>query len=254
MRCAALLALALAAPAPALAGAWTQEPGAAFVSLGASWYGTDDGAYEEGTFGLYGEYGLREGLTVGAALDSSQPVGPAAAVDGAVTGMAFVRARLWTGPRGDPLSAQVGALGGTTAGVGVVPAQTAEEPGLDLRMLYGRGFATRFGDGWLGAEGGVRLRFEDSADELRFDLTAGLRPLPRTLVMLQSFATLGLGNHAVGEDGKALGDDYDVWKLAPSVGYEIGPGLTLVGGVEREVWGRNVDRGLRARLSLWRVF
>lgn len=248
---AALLGL-LAAQAEA--AAWTQAPGAGFASIVSTFYATDDGNYEEATLGLYGEYGVAEGWTLGAAVDLSQPTGPAEAIDGDVTLFAFARRRLWTGPDGDPFSVQVGAIAGTTAGIGEVPAQTADEPGLDLRALYGRGFASALGDGWLNAETALRLRFEDSADEFRIDLTAGLRPAPRWLVMLQSFATIGLENAEKNGDGFPIGDDYSVWKLAPSVGYEIAPGLTLVGGVEREVAGRDIERGLRGRLALWRSF
>jgi hypothetical protein len=240
--------------AQAQAAAWTQAPGAGFASVSSTFYATDDGAYEEATLGAYGEYGVAEGWTLGAALDLSQPTGPASAIDGDVTLFAFARRRLWQGPDGDPFSAQVGVIAGTTAGIGEVPAQTADEPGLDLRALYGRGVETALGAGWLNAEAALRLRFEDSADEIRIDLTAGLRPAPRWLAMLQSFATIGLENATTDGDGFPIGDDYSVWKLAPSVGYEIAPGLTLVGGVEREIAGRNIERGLRTRLALWRSF
>jgi hypothetical protein len=240
--------------AKADAAAWTQAPGAGFASIVSTFYGADDGGYEEATLGLYGEYGVAEGWTLGAAADLSQPTGPASAIDGDVTLFAFARRRLWAGPEGDPVSVQLGVIAGTTAGLGEVPAQTADEPGLDMRALYGRGFSSAIGKGWLNAEAALRLRFEESADEIRIDLTAGLRPAPRWLAMLQSFATIGLENAETNGDGFPIGDDYSVWKLAPSVGYEIGPGLTLVGGVEREIAGRDIERGLRGRLALWRSF
>ncbi len=248
------LSFALASAGPAAAGAWTLPPGGGFLSLAASRYATDSGGYEELALGLFGEYGFAEGFTAGAAVDFTQPVGEASAIDGDATLFLFGRARLWTGPAGDPLSVQAAVIAGTAAGTGAVPAQTADEPGLDLRLLYGRGFGSALGPGWLNAEGGVRFLFEDSADELRLDLTAGVRPAPRWLAMLQSFATIGLRNARTDGDGFPVGDDYDVWKLAPSVGYEVSPALTLVGGVEREIAGRNIDRGLRLKLSLWRSF
>jgi hypothetical protein len=254
MRRAALSALMGLVATEAPGAAWTQAPGAGFASAQSTAYATDDGNYREVTLGLYGEYGVAEGWTLGAAVDLSQPTGPAEAIDGDVTLFAFARRRLWAGPDGDPFSVQVGAIAGTTAGIGAVPAQTADEPGLDLRALYGRGFASPLGDGWLNAEAALRLRFEESADELRLDLTAGLRPAPRWLAMAQSFLTVGLRNAEMNGDGFPIGDDYSVWKLGPALGYEIAPGVTLVGGVEREVWGRDIERGLRARLALWRSF
>jgi hypothetical protein len=38
------------------------------------------------------------------------------------------------------------------------------------------------------------------------------------------------------------------------LGYEITPGVTLLLGAEREIAGRNIDRGLRLRAALWTTF
>jgi hypothetical protein len=234
------------------AAAWTRPPGATFLSASVGRFATDDGGYRESTVALYGERGAATGVTVGGAVEIARPDGDGRGGEAGArvqtTASAFVRLRLLEGAEGDPLSLQIGVGGPLDETIGDAPAQTADEPSVDLRALYGRGFATRFGDAFANVEGGVRLRFEDSADEARLDLTAGLRPAPRLLALAQVFATLGLRNGAPG------GDDYDVLRVAPAVGYEAAPGVTLLLGAERDVAGRAIDEGTRLRLSVWTEF
>lgn len=244
---AALSAGALSAGGAA-AGAWTRPLGETFVSLATGYYATDGGGYEETTATLYAEYGWREAWTLGGAVELKQPVGAASDEDRQISLAAFARARLWVGEHGDPVSVQFGAILPLEDFTAATPSQNRRERDLDVRLQYGRGFATGWGDAFVDAQGGVRWRLEDAADEVRLDLTAGLRPAPRWLLLAQSFNTIGLRN-ATGE-----GADFDAYKLAPSIGYEIAPGLTLLLGVEREVAGRNIDRGYRLRAAAWTAF
>lgn len=253
-RCGAALLAALCADAAA-AGAWTQAPGAGFVSFGANYYATDGGTYEETATALYLEYGLREAITVGGAFETSSPVGVSSGADSDVTLSGFARFRLHTGPQGDPFSAQVGyiaaaddALKGLSGAEGPRPDEVSREDEVDLRLLYGRGFSSALGPGWLGVEAGARLRLGESADEARLDLTAGVRPSDDWVVFAQAFGTLGLRNN------EPFGADYDALKLAPSVGYVLSERATVVLGVEQDVAGRNIDDGTRVRLSLWLDF
>lgn len=244
---AALALTAVVTAATAQAGAWTQAPGAAFLSLSASHFQTDDGAFEESSLALYGEYGVTERLTLGGVIEGSRSLGGRDEEDARLAALA--RWRLFEGPAGDPFSVQ--AMAGDNVG-DLVPAEpgraVADETEIDLRALYGRGFASPLGAGWLNLEGGVRFQLGDAADEIRLDATVGVRPAPRWLAMVQSFNTLGLRNPT------GFGADFSVAKIAPSVGYDLGGGLTLVLTVEREVAGRNISRGARGRLSLWASF
>lgn len=250
-------AAGLAGWSHATAGAWTRAPGETFLSVSTSTYRTDDGGYEEMFGALYGEYGLREGLTVGGAAELSNPVGPSAPLEDRLTWSAFARVRLHEGAAGDPLSLQIGASyarQGLRAGE---PQQRATDGfELDLRGLYGRGFATALGDAFYDAQAGVRLRFGDPADELRLDLTAGLRPKGEPgdwldgdwLALVQSFGALSLRNGAGGDDG------FDSLKLSLSVARRVREGAHLGVGVEREVAGRNIDKGVRVKLFVWSEF
>ncbi len=251
---AAIASTAPVAPEPAGAGAWTQAPGASFIALSNSTYGADDGGYEEIYASIYAEHGFREGITLGGALELTTPTGRAAPLDDTLTASAFARFRLRVGAAGDPVSVQIGALyegGGVEAGA---PLQRAGDGlDIDLRGLYGRGFPTALGDAYFDAQAAFRIRTGDPADELRLDLTLGLRPEApwlgeNWLVVAQSFGVLSLRNEAEGRDG------FDSLKLAPSLAYRIGPGLTAGVGAEREIAGRNIDKGLRLKAFVWREF
>lgn len=232
----------------AAAGAWTQAPGAGFLSYGANYYATDAAGYEEVASALYLEYGAFEAVTLGGALETSVPVGVSSGQEADLTVSAFARFRLHQGAQGDPFSAQIGATLPVGDVVDTGQQQLDRERDIDLRLLYGRGFGTDWGDAFIDTQAGLRLRLEDSADEIRLDLTAGLRPAPDWLLMAQAFGTLGL------RDADPFGDDFDVLKLAPSVGYQLTGRAMVVFGVEREVTGRNIDLGTRVRLSVWTAF
>ncbi len=233
----------------ATAGAWTQPAGAGFSSVGASYYSLRDGGYEELSLTSYIEYGALDWLTIGAVFEGSQPIGVADEQPGDTGATALARVRLGVGPHGDPFSAQL-SVGAPLNDVvsDVAPQRDDDEIETDVRLLYGRGFSTPFGDGWANAEAGVRFRSGINSDELRLDLTVGLRPAERWLTFVQAFVTRGLGN------GDPFGSDYDVVKIAPSVGYRLTPALTLVLGSEHEVAGREISLGDRFRLSVWRSF
>ncbi|MGF1659136.1 MAG: hypothetical protein ACFCUS_06885 [Rubrimonas sp.] len=253
---AALVAAAagLAEGSKATAGAWTRAPGETFLSVSTSTYRTDDGGYEEMFGALYGEYGLREGLTVGGAAELSRPTGPAAALEDRLTWSAFARVKLREGAAGDPLSVQVGASYARQGARAGEPQQRATDGfEFDLRSLYGRGFATSLGDAFYDAQAGLRLRLGDPSDEIRVDLTAGLRPRElddgRWLALVQSFSVLSLRN---GDGDQSEG--FDSVKLAASAAREVRDGLHLGVGVERDVAGREIDLGTRIKLFLWSEF
>lgn len=243
------ICLLAALASDAAAGAWTRPAGETFASVSTSYYRTDPASdYEEATLTLYLEHGLRDWLTIGGALEATRPVGAASDLDGETTLAAFAQARLRTGAAGDPLSLQIGLrapLGDVASGK---PPQIEDDWAAEARLLYGRGFDTGLGPGFADAQAALRLNRGDDADEVRLDLTVGVRPAPRWLVMAQSLNTIGLRN-AVG-----FGADFDVYKIAPAIGYEIGRGATLLLSVEREIAGRRITQGTRARLGVWTTF
>lgn len=197
------------------------------------------------------EYGLLDWLTVGvvsetraAALDAPGPDGADARAFDEAERAGYARVRLFA-EGGAVASVQLGYSRAADYAVvrGAEIGDGADE--IDLRLGLGRGFAAGPALGWVGAEAAYRARFPNARDQLRLDLTLGLRPraAPRFLAMGQVFATAG----ALGRGS----DDYDLLKLAPSVGVELGDRLTVVVGSVHEVWGRNVERGDSVSLQLW---
>ena len=240
--------ISLAPAEAAHAAAWTLAPGAGFASFTVSAYEAESSeAPKEIETQVYGEYGALDGVTLGGFVElKADRASPLMENTVAVSAGAFVRMRILEGAAGDPFSIQVGAIGAASEpepATGIF----GEETSIDARLLYGRGFGTDWGDVFVNAEWGLRWLLDGGADEVRLDLTAGWRPDDRWLVLVQSFGVLGLRNP------EPFGSDYDSLKLALAAGYRVGA-VTMLMGVEQTVTGRNVDRGTRFRLSVWRPF
>lgn len=251
---AACAAALLLCAAEAGAGAWTRPPGSAFLATGTSYYESGgDFPYEEATGSAYGEYGLTPGVTLGGSVEYKEPLGENAPLGQELTVSGFGRFRLDVGEVGDPTAVQLGVELPVDEALGEGAARRPDAPALELRMLYGRGFATPLGAGFVDAQGAFRANLDDAADEVRIDLTAGVRPHPRWLGLVQSFNTIGLRNPS--SNGDREGEDYDVHKLAPSLGFVLPGGVTMLVGYEREIAGRNLEAlGERWRLAFWREF
>jgi hypothetical protein len=94
----------------------------------------------------------------------------------------------------------------------------------------------------------ARYRFyaENQPGEWRFDLTAGLRPLPRLLAMLQSFTSISFGTSQFGHVS---------WtKLQPSLVYDIAQQWSVQIGGFISVAGINAGRELGPTAGVWYRF
>ncbi|MGB7126605.1 MAG: hypothetical protein WBD42_07250 [Methylovirgula sp.] len=63
----------------------------------------------------------------------------------------------------------------------------------DLRLLVGHTFAVEGMPGFVDLQGGYRWQGDGAPNEWHADFTFGIRPLPRTLLLLQTFATVADG-------------------------------------------------------------
>ncbi len=166
----AVLVLTLA-PAAAAAGAWPREVGTAFVSL--SYTLSDDmgrpGVDAEGYTALYAEYGATPRLTFG--IDAGK------ADNGEYTAILFARHALdWE------------LFGGKTAlqgGAGAAEFGGDSDTLLELGAAWGKGLETRFGGGWLGID--TKLHYFTDTEDIatKVDVTLGIKPNDRTMVILQ---------------------------------------------------------------------
>lgn len=246
---------ALAPTVPARAGAWTQVPGEGIIILSSGRRVAPIGAltgapadHDTATSQIYLEYGLLDGLTIGAKLYVK--LSPVDETENAASIEAFARKRLWRSERGGVASVELGYAHPAESLFGDLFA--AADPGavreLRLSGLYGRSWWGEWGSAFLALGAGYQRR-EVFADELRSEVTAGLSPWPRWqgMVSLFGLAPLGAGTEAS-------------LKIAPSLAYtrreregeEKQRPVTLQVGLSYDLL--NPDDGLGFSVSIWRRF
>lgn len=245
------LALACAAPSRARAGAWTLRGGegqsilqSTAVHSGAEFGPSsklyDSRPYDKVEVTLVFEYGATDWLTLIAAPqvlsislgdpDAASYVGPGYVDVGG-------RVRLWQ-QEGAVVSAQVtGRLPGTgnsdsAAAVGY------EDPELDLRLLAGFSFTLWGRPAYVDAQLAQRLRFGDPPDELRLDLTLGVRFAERWQVLAQSFNVISEG---AGE-GPYFGVSYEYYKVQFGAAYDWSADMTVQAAVVTTWLARNAPQ------------
>jgi hypothetical protein len=246
----------------AWAGAWPQEPGQwqaieQFTYYQAAVQGTGPhgepvgiGTYHQMEFAPYVEYGLTDRWTLGTQprLQSvwTESAGATKWSDGLAQLNVFARYTVYHGDYDVvAVQGQVGVPGAATSADPQVAYPNTE---YELRGLYGHGFSLGSWTGFTDAEVAGRLRMGADADEVRLDLTAGVRPVPDWMLLVQSFSTIGLRDNGPG------GADYSITKLYASLVYDITPRVSVQVGGYRELAGRNVSLGNAGLLALWLKF
>ncbi len=236
----------------AQAGSWTRAPGDGFTATTFRYFATDasgrNPAFRQAGLTVYSEYGLTDAVTIGTEIDQTQRTDPTGSgIQGGRSG-AFLRARLWSGVAGDVVSAQIG------ASIPVSSTSIAAAPGGDDSrefkglLQYGRSLSTPLGDGWGEAALGLAHFTSSRGDEVKLDLTAGIRPDEDWIALAQVFGTFGLRNAAFG------GTDFDTVKLKLSVGRQVFGDRTLLIGISRDVLTRRADPGFEVSVSIWSTF
>ncbi|MEQ9259957.1 MAG: hypothetical protein RIG84_12765 [Roseovarius sp.] len=218
MRCIfIILALILALPLPqgAQAGAWVREKGEGFLSFSLD-IDAEDGA--DPFFGVYGEYGIGRGRTLGLELRD----------DGTGDGKAFVFLRL-------PVSGEDRKLKfAYELGIGVNQGEAALRPGFSL----GHGLDLGRSKGWVNLDARALL-YEDYDDALfEGELTFGWKPSDKLKLMLQLQA-----------GAPQSGDAYA--KIAPSIAIRQGKSRHITFGVTAGIV--EVEGG-ELNLGLWQKF
>lgn len=128
------------------------------------------------------------------------------------------------------------------------PAKGETDLQADLRLLGGYGFSYRGWSGFGDAQVGYRARLGDAADEMHLDLTIGLRPRPRVLLMMQSFNTMSLGS---GRNGYP---DTRYHKLQTSVVYDLTEAWSVQFGAIATIGGKNALEESGVLAGVWRRF
>lgn len=129
------------------------------------------------------------------------------------------------------------------------PAQFGNtDPELDLRILFGHSFQAFERPAFVNLEAAYRLRFDDPPNEFRADITLGIRPAERWLLLGQSFTVVS--------DGSGSGPWRRYWytKAQTSAVYEFAPGWSLQAGLVTTYAGDNALQENGGLVALWRRF
>lgn len=173
----------------------------------------------------------------GLPLSAPKPQGPH--YEGLGLGAIGARTRLFTW--GDYIvSLQAGARAASPAARRFLDMRDAVQA--DLRLLVGRPFDVFGLPAFLDAELGYRSRGQNG-EEIRADVTAGLRPLPPVLVLAQSFSAFAPRGGPAGVVAAQKFQLSALYDLTTSVSVQIGA-IAAIGGVNSPA-----ERGLIS--ALW---
>ncbi len=205
-------------------------------------------SYRKFELGTYIEYGLTNWLTLVASpsYDRIQNPPPGQSYNGLGESEIAARVGLY---RTDTsvLSFQAGlrSPGGSFAD-SLGPFEVRRAASLDVRGLAGRNVVVAAMEGFVEAQAGYRFYAAGQPGEWRIDLTMGLRPWPRLLVMLQSYTSIVNGSLQFGHVS---------WtKLQPSLVYDIAPQWSVQIGGFITVAGINAGRELGPTAGVWYRF
>jgi hypothetical protein len=248
-------------PTMAFGGAWTLDTGqgVAIVSGSpvASTKGFDGSGnlqsiphYNKQELQLLLEYGYTDWLTLILA-PSLQRVTIGPPIDAQRAGLGYTdmgaRVRLWSN-NSWAISAQTTFRLPGTSDTSNVAAIGYTDPEIDVRGLVGYSFKAGTLPAFIDVELAQRFRLGGPPDEFRTDVTFGIYPTDRWLVLLQSFTVMSEGAGTAGYSSYA----YDKFQL--SAVYALTPRVSLQLGGYTTYHGRNAlqENGLVA--SVWYKF
>lgn len=221
-----LLALAAAlalGPGPAAAGAWPRAPGEVFLSLQGEMESGADGPDYDGS--VYVEYGWTKRITL---------VGQFNSADDAWTPRRLGSGLRFALSRADATNQFAVGLGVSSPPdmMGMMTAVRGE-----AALHWGRGFSSRWGDGWATASARVIYGQDTKAPITDIFGLVGVRPRDGLMTMLS---------------GNRYADDLGVyWKLTPAIGYELRREIWLVPSLTQEF---SSDSATSVGLALWITF
>ena len=115
----------------------------------------------------------------------------------------------------------------------------------EARLLAGYGFTLANRQAFLNGEAAYRARGGERPDEIRVDATFGYRPIPKLLVLTQTFSTISLGEDVSGNEG------YDYHKLQLSAVRDLTARTAVQLGGFSTVAGRNALQENGLLTALW---
>ncbi len=249
------------APSPAVGGAWTPAQGTGvviskveFETASAKFDGAGDpaaGDFYKLHVEAYGELGLTDFFTLVGQVDYDQSwietEGEPAASEGFGRFALWGRTRFWTGQT-DVASVQAGfEIPGDREGLNA-PKLGAEPAAVSVRGLYGRGYSSDWGTGFLDAQAGLLFRAEGAPTQAELDLTAGHFFFEDIMLLGQFFNTYSL-EHL---ENDPL--DFDESKASLALGWKAVENATILLGVSADVATRGIEPSRSVFISHWRTF
>jgi protein XagA len=122
------------------------------------------------------------------------------------------------------------------------------DPEFNARLLLGHSFELGEWDLFIDLQAAYRVRAGPPPDEIRADLTLGIRPADRWLLLGQSFNVVSIGS------GSGIFRATRYHKLQGSVVYELTPDWAVQFGVIATVAGENALRERGVIVGVWRRF
>ncbi|VTZ27955.1 conserved exported hypothetical protein [Methylocella tundrae] len=256
-RALAVWLLVILAAGGASAGAWLMPPGEGQIIAGAAFSGSSRAfdshghlipvpSYDKFELGAYIEYGLVDWLTLVAspAYDRIRQPAPALSYNGAGESAIGGRIGLY---QSDGLVASLQAVlltPGASFNSAIEPRRAGS---IDLRGMIGSNVTIGSTPAFVSAEGGYRFYAQSQPGEWRLDLTFGVRPIEKVLVLLQNFGAL--------QTGASAAFPRSSWdKLQTSLVYDFTPSISGQIGAFLTVAGVNTGRELGPLAALWYRF
>jgi len=253
----------------AFAGAWMQPDGGGQIITTATYYSTDwffnkngghvdqTSRYTKYSLDVYMEYGLSEAYTIGMQPTYDFVQNKGGGINARENDLAdtpvFLRERIWHDDNNVFSVQQLATIPGpydthSQAALGY------GQSDLELRGLYGHSGNIRNLPYFTDIEGAYRERFDGPANELRMDLTLGVKPQDGLMLLAQSFSIAGLGNATTHSFVPPSAPNYDLSKIQLSGVVDIPYGFSLQGGGAVDVYGRNTGGGQSLFVAVWRSF
>jgi protein XagA len=271
---------------PAYAGAWTQAKGDGLLIENYSYYYTSrfinnvgkrqsQPTYQKFEYNPYVEYGLADGVTIGANLflqyirqNTTQsitiPTGPFSSVTTTYKGVNqnigigdsefFVRKRLWQ-KDGFIVSAEPMVKAPALISYDEFPDVGNSRPDIGLTLSGGYSFKAYGQYHFANLDTGYRYRFGKQKDQIRIAATLGITLDNQWMVMPQLFITRRTSSPNVGPTfNENPANDYNLTKVQLSTIYKMWDDTALQLGGFYHVDARNSSLGGGVLIALWDFF
>lgn len=212
-----VLALTLL-PAAARPAAWPREPGAVFLS-----FKGEDGGRDHASGSLYGEYGLTPRLTLTGQLSRDGGSDREVRLGGTLRYALSAH---------DAVHRFAVSLGGSAPPTALGAATRARA---EMGLHWGRGFSSRYGDGWVTATARLMIARDEARPVTDLHALAGLRPFEGWMAMLSA--------------GRYADEDGVTYKISPSAGYRLREGVWIVPSLTRDLTASDTGLGLAVWLE-----